>query len=186
MRLIPALARCGALVLTVPGWARERPFIDQEYDRSDISDPEPWSEQGFRLPDYPQEADLVAVAVGSPDRAFEYFLDARSLAVGADGVVRYTLVIRSPRGADNVSVEGLRCNEGLVRTYAYGGARGRLNPVPGADWEPIRLSGPYLHHRDLREFYLCHPREHRPLEREEILHRLREAARQGEPASFLP
>jgi hypothetical protein len=50
---------------------------------------------------------------------FRYFVDAASLSVGHDRVVRYILVARSPGGTENVTFEGLRCS-GEYRVYAVG------------------------------------------------------------------
>jgi hypothetical protein len=68
---------------------------------------------------------------------FRYFVDAGSLSVGTDGVVRYILMARSPSGVENVTFEGLRCS-GEYRVYAVGrpgdggwsGRPGQWRPVP--------------------------------------------------------
>ena len=66
------------------------------------------SEDTAPPPPYPRQADLIEFYV-SPTAEFKYFVDARSLSVGADRVVRFTLVARSPSGVDNVSYGGIRC-----------------------------------------------------------------------------
>lgn len=38
-----------------------------------------------------------------------YFIDGSTISVGADQVIRYTLVIVSSSGAQNISYEGMRC-----------------------------------------------------------------------------
>ena len=53
---------------------------------------------------------------------FRYFVDAASLSVGADRIVRYTLVALSPSGVENITFEGLRCS-GEYRVYAVGRPR---------------------------------------------------------------
>lgn len=57
------------------------------------------------------------------DSEFRYFVDAASLSVGADRIVRYAMIARSPSGVENVSFEGLRC-PGEYRIYAVGGSGG--------------------------------------------------------------
>jgi hypothetical protein len=168
------------------GWPRERPFIDNDWStREDVEDPQPWKEGGFVMPPYPDEEDLVEFPVDDPDSRFRYFVDAHNLSVGDDGVVRYTLVIRADAGADNVSVEGMRCNERQVRVYAYGGVRGKLHVMKDSQWEPIRRSGPYRYHTDLREFYFCDLHAHEPHPVSEIRHLLQAAPRRNDTSSFL-
>lgn len=48
----------------------------------------------------------------------EYALDPASIAVGGDGIARYSLLIRSAKGVDNVSHEGVRCVTGEWKMYA--------------------------------------------------------------------
>jgi len=86
----------------------------------DVLDGKPWESQKALVPPYPKEANLLPFYVGPP-KAFAYFVDSASVSVGPDGIVRYTLVARSPSGADNVSYEGIRCQTYETRTYAFGG-----------------------------------------------------------------
>ena len=71
-------------------------------------DTAPWHEQEARLPAYPKEERLIRFDTG-PTSTLRFFVDRDSLAVGADGVVRFTLVAKSD-GAANVSYEGIRCS----------------------------------------------------------------------------
>jgi hypothetical protein len=79
---------------------------------------------------------LVELELEAPTD-FRYFVDAASLSVGNDRVVRYILVARSPGGTENVTFEGLRCG-GEYRVYAVGrpgdagwsGRPGQWRPVP--------------------------------------------------------
>ena len=66
---------------------------------------------------------------------FRYFIDPGSVSVGADRIVRYALVARSPSGVENVSFEGLRC-PGDYRIYAVGRPGGGWGGRPGA-WRPV-------------------------------------------------
>jgi len=62
------------------------------HDRTQDSEP-------VKLPAYPNEEDLVGFFVTSASN-FKFFIDRRSLSIRSDGVVRYTLVARSPQGVD--------------------------------------------------------------------------------------
>ncbi|MGC2519023.1 MAG: CNP1-like family protein [Burkholderiales bacterium] len=82
-------------------------------------DHRPWEEQKAVLPPYPKPENLIKVYV-SAATSFDFFVDAMSVSVGQDGVVRYTLVARSRSGAMNVSFEGIRCKSRERKLYAFG------------------------------------------------------------------
>jgi len=165
-----------ALVLQVTQ-ARERAFVDEaSTNREDLPEPEMWKEGGVQLPPYPQEEDLLEFWVDDPQERFRYLIDGKNLSVGADGVVRYTLVIRSPRGADNVSFEGMRCDTREFKTYAYG-ARGEFKPIKAPVWERLKKTGPYRYHLNLRQLYFCQPMHFAPYAAEEIMRLLGETPR---------
>lgn len=133
---LPALAQVKS------DWEREQEVRD-------------WREGSFALPAYPKAPDLLPFQV-SAVRSFEFYIDGASLSVGDDGVVRYTLVARSPSGAENVSFEGIRCNTGTVRVYAFGQRDGRWSER-GTDWRPIdRAGGQRWHYTLWREFFCPH------------------------------
>lgn len=93
--------------------AQERKF-EYEFDHE-----KPWVELQSQLPPYPSEENLLKFDAG-PASTNLHYVDAPSIVVGDDGVVRYTLVIKSPQGAMNVSYDGIRCQTAEKRTYAYG------------------------------------------------------------------
>ena len=64
-----------------------------------------WKEAESKLPPFPRDENLVDLRLDYPGSRFSYFLDSDSLKPGDDGVVRYTLVIRSTSGASNVRSE---------------------------------------------------------------------------------
>jgi len=75
------------------------------------------------LPPYPPRGEFIEFFVSAASE-LRFFIEAGSLSVGPDGIVRYVLIARSPAGAVNVSYEGLRCETGEVRLYATGGEAG--------------------------------------------------------------
>ncbi len=158
--------------------ARERAFLDEpSSDRSDIEEGETWKEGGIELPPYPEEADLVEFQVDDPLARFRYFIDGRHLKVGEDQVIRYTLVIRSSSGSDNVSFEGIRCSTKTFKTYAFGNGRGELRPLKAPIWEQVKRNGPYRYHLSLRELYFCKPNQYEPYNAKEIVRLLGETPR---------
>lgn len=77
-----------------------------------------WAENKVEtLPPLPQAADLLSFDV-SQNTPLHFAVDAKSIDVGSDGVVRYTVVISSPSGARNVNYEGIRCDTYEWRQYA--------------------------------------------------------------------
>ncbi len=182
-RLLCAL--CLTLICTHAG-AKDRPFLDEMSNENKlVEDGAPWKEGTHSLPPYPQEDDLAAFNVDLPGSPFTYLLDERHLSVGEDGVVRYTLVIRSKSGAWNVSHEGMRCNVREIKVYAYGGGRGVLKAMKHPQWERMNINDPTRYHMDLREFYLCPPDQTEPNSKEEIVRLLHTAPRRNDAPGFL-
>jgi hypothetical protein len=103
---------------------------------------------------------------------FRFFVDAASLSVGSDGIVRYVLVARSPSGLENVSFEGMRCETNEVRIYALG-RDGSWVGRP-TDWRPIQPRSVSRWHNELFRNYFCPQREPIVSAREGVL-----ALRQG-------
>ena len=91
------------LTLAACGTQKALKGFDSDFDSS-----KPWAELQTQLPAYPKAENLLPFDAGPASDNFHY-IDAPSIAVGGDGVVRYTLVIKSPTGAMNVTYEGMRC-----------------------------------------------------------------------------
>jgi len=144
------LRRTAALLLaacaTLAGAQPKTDWEQREEERS-------WREGAPRMPAYPKDADLIEFRV-SAGSDFRFFVDASSLAVGADGVVRYTLVARSPSGANNVSYEGIRCKTGEYRVYARGHPDGTWAERP-SEWRSIEPRTMQRWHQALRREYFC-------------------------------
>src|SRR6185437_10944582 len=84
---------------------------------SDFDSSKPWAELQAQLPVYPKAENLLPFDAGPASNNLHY-IDAPSIAVGRDGIVRYALVIKSPTGAMNVTYEGMRCATDGVREDA--------------------------------------------------------------------
>ena len=98
------------------------------------------AEESLVLPPYPAPGKLVAFSVADSG-GFRFFIDAATLSVGSDGVVRYVMLARSPDGAHNVTFEGMRCAAGEYRIYALGRADGTWMESRSA-WRPLRGAAP--------------------------------------------
>src|SRR5580692_1571868 len=87
------------------------------------------------LPDYQA---LLPFEV-SKGTSLTFAIDPKSLSIGTDGVVRYTVVITSPAGARNVRYEGIRCGDGQMwKMYAAIDEDGAAWDIDTTtDWEKI-------------------------------------------------
>lgn len=115
-----------------------------------------WTEKDSQLPPFPEDDNLIEFQVTRPSASFSYFIDANSISyTEADGVVRYTLVIRSRNGANNVAFEGMRCTTNEYKTYAFGNGKGEFVRPRRIEWKPISENGYTRYRKDLAEFYFC-------------------------------
>ncbi|MHB0974427.1 MAG: CNP1-like family protein [Thiobacillus sp.] len=144
MRILTALLLCLPL-------AAHAEWLDFEHD---FEQDKPWVEVAARLPPYPKAENLIAFNVSSATRN-RFFVDAASISVGADKVVRYTVVIDAAGGARNVSYEGMRCETGERRLYAYGHPDGTWSKARNAGWEDIRFRSLLSYHKALYEDHFC-------------------------------
>ena len=112
-----------------------------------------WIEGAIKLPAFPRRGDLVEFDAGSAT-SFQFFIDGKSLSIGDDGVIRYTLIARSQSGAESVSYEGMRCKTGMYRVYALGHSDGSWRERP-SDWKPIDPWKASVWHRSLRREFFC-------------------------------
>lgn len=160
-----------ALFLCLPFSARaEWGQFDFEFDQD-----KPWSEVAVKLPAYPKAENLIPFNVSSATRN-KHFVDADSISVGEDRVVRYTVVIEAAGGAKNVSYEGIRCESGERRLYAYGHSDGTWSKARNAGWEGIKLRSLLSYQKALYEDHFC-PGGIRVRDGKEAVRNLRQAAR---------
>lgn len=147
IRLSPIL-----LAMLLAGQAAAEEWGHFEYDFD--ADYKPWQEVESRLPAPPGPESLHEFDVGG-GRGHRFFLDTKSISAGADGVVRYTVVIRTAGGAENVSFEGMRCETGERKIYAFGHAGGEWSRNKRARWDNIDARNPFSYHKQLFFHYLC-------------------------------
>jgi len=124
--------------------------FEEEFDDKD----KPWQEIAIQLPAAPAAGDLLPFYV-SPTATQSFAIDPKSLTIGADGVIRYTLVSQSQGGASNVSYEGIRCNSFEKKLYAFGRADGTWARSRRDQWEPITDNQANRQHAALAKDYFC-------------------------------
>ncbi len=114
----------------------------------------PWKELATTLPPPPVTKNQLPF-IASPATDNKFFVDAPSIHVGRDGVVRYTLVIQSPSGVRNVTFEGIRCRTGEYKIYAYGRDDGAWDRAQQAKWRPILYHDLNRPRRVLYDDFFC-------------------------------
>lgn len=128
-------------------------------------------EAPVELPPLPKEEDLQSFHV-SPTSNHTFMVDLSSISVAKDGVIRYTLVSRSRTGAMNISHEGIRCQTGDRKSYAFGRRSGDWVRSRRDEWSPLRDEGSNRQFAALANEYFCQGRTIRG-DRDEIVARLR-------------
>ncbi len=145
--LVPAIA--GLLLLALPAAAQWEGW-DYDFDQ----EKKPWAEIQSGIPAYPRQPNLIEFEAGaaSPHR---FFIDAESISAGGDGVVRYTLMIRTSGGATNVTFEGIRCAMREQKYYALGRSDGSWSRARDPQWRRIEYKEINRHHGVLFADYFC-------------------------------
>ena len=125
----------------------------QGYASDDDSAWRPPADAPLTLPAYPKAEDYLPFDV-NPITPFTFFIDAKSISV-ADGVVRFTLIAKSPNGAQNVSYEGIRCADEMYRVYAYGRDDHTWLKLRDSRWRPIPVDPRNSQRNVLYDNYFC-------------------------------
>jgi hypothetical protein len=123
---------------------------DYDHDRPK----EEFKELELKLPPYPADANLVAFEAGAAS-AHRFYIDSKALSIGEDGVVRYTLVVRTAGGATNVTYEGIRCDLRQVKIYASGRPDRTWAGARNPQWTRITTQQVNIHHGVLFGDYFC-------------------------------
>jgi len=148
---LAAILLLGLLPFTAAAqdWTFETDFDDESKQ---------WKEIEAKLPPYPKQESLLPLDAGSAT-LHKFFIDAPSLSVGADGVVRYTLVVKSAGGATNVTYEGIRCELRHQKLYAVGHSDGRWTRARDPRWRRIEYRDVNRHHGVLYSDIVCRGKE---------------------------
>lgn len=138
------LVCCAVLPMVAPSYADS----DEDYE------PKQWQEAEVVLPASPRQESLLPVQVSAATDN-QFFVDSATVSVGAEGIVRYVLVVLSREGARNVSFEGIRCETRERRIYAFGRQDGSWSKSKSDKW--VRILDVYAnrHHAALFLDYFC-------------------------------
>lgn len=155
--LLISLFACSTAVLA-DVWEKWDSYNQENQDNEGVED-FVWKEDGNNMPEYPKDGDLLEVSGPPAYRNYQYLIDAESLQIGADGVVRYGIVIRSASGADNAMYSGIRCTTNQIKNYAYGttdmDGKKKFIQKSNAAWKPFRSDGVMGYAPILAANYFC-------------------------------
>jgi hypothetical protein len=120
-----------------------------------VDEPErPWAEIEAKLPPYPKPANLIEFPLETLTGR-RYFIDSDSISIGKDGVARYTLVMKSPGGSENVAHEGIHCKTNRYRYYAFGRPDGTWVKARNDEWRSFEVQDKTRHYGVLFSYYFC-------------------------------
>lgn len=131
------------------------PALAQSQFEEDFDDTgKTWQEITVQLPAPPGADSLVPFYV-SPTATQNFAIDEKSLSIGKDSVIRYTMVATSPAGAKNISYEGIRCETFERKSYAFARADGTWARSRRDQWEPIMRNAANRQHGVLASDFFC-------------------------------
>lgn len=113
-----------------------------------------WQEAAWDLPAMPQADELLPFYVSAATNN-KFYVDAASLSVGSDGVVRYTLLVLTSGGGRNLGFEGMRCETRERRLYASGRIDGAWSKSRSNQWSRIQDAAANRHYAALFLGYFC-------------------------------
>lgn len=143
------LAVCLALPLAAAAQLQPR---DRAADSIDWDKDKDKPESEAQLPPPPQN--LIRYDPGRPS-SMQFFVDAPSVSLSEDGLVRFTSVARGEGSSANVTFEAIRCTTREYKIYAYGKADGTWSPARDPQWKPIRTVQLDGHRATLFLNYFC-------------------------------
>ena len=120
----------------------------------DIAPDEQWREVEVALPSYPLEENLAPFQIRG-NTSYTFFADTESVRIDEDAVVRFTVVARAPSGLDNVSFEGIHCEEKRYKIYAVGSADHEWSLLPNPHWAQLETTTYNDYRYSLYQHYLC-------------------------------
>lgn len=154
MRVLAGAVALVALAALPPADAQAPKVRDQAADAIDFDADKDKPESDAPPPTPPRPEDLVRYDPGRPG-SMTYYIDAKSLSISPEGIIRYTNVAKGEGAAQNVTYEGIRCDTREKKTYAYGRADGTWNVVRDPQWSPIRTQNVEGYRYALYQDYFC-------------------------------
>lgn len=141
-------------LLTASTFAQAQYRTIDPADENDPLAPRTWFEATIKMPEGPPSSNLKPFFV-SKNTPLTFAIDAQSLTVGKDDVIRYVLVVTSPTGAQQVNYEGLRCETYEWRLYATLQSGTNWIKTPNSRWQAVKGSSYNRYHSALAQDAFC-------------------------------
>jgi hypothetical protein len=88
------------------------------------------------FPAYPSDTGLLEFYTRQNSQN-HFYVDPNALSIGADRVIRYSVVVKSPSGARTISYEGLRCKTSEYKIYGFGVTEGQWTKARSSEWRNV-------------------------------------------------
>jgi CNP1-like family len=145
-QIVEVMACLASIVLLNVALAdQEKPYDFEE---------KPWVESETKLPEYPKQQNLIEFYVGPTERN-KFFVDGSTIDIGADGVVRYVMVLKTSGGATNVTFEALRCATREFKLFAIGRSDATWDKIDVPRWHLIENKTINQYRAVLSRNFLC-------------------------------
>lgn len=108
----------------------------------------------YALPPVPTESSVVRINLGSAGERYKFGVDARSIMVAPNDVVRYAIWSAGPSGKQSARYEGIRCSTGERRLYAWTRSN-NWALVKNSPWQNTAASGNHKLQQLLFEQVFC-------------------------------
>ena len=122
---LASIALAAAVALTACRSTEDRWLRVPDPDEQSADEGGTRKEDALALPPFPADDRLLGFEIGGASRN-AYYVDAASISIGADWMIRYTAVVVSPSGARSITYEGMDCSDYAYKLYAMGRADGHL------------------------------------------------------------
>jgi hypothetical protein len=112
------------------------------------------AEKELLLPAFPQQENLIEFYAGEMT-SNHFLIDPMSLSVDKEGVVHYTMVIKTSGGSTNINYESIRCDLKQVRLHATGRSDGIWSRARVSEWRDIENKIVNRQHAELSRNFFC-------------------------------
>lgn len=126
----------------------------QYYQREAFEEAKEWKEAVVTFPEAPIDGNLIEIYLNATSQN-RFWVDRKSVSVGDDGVVRYSLVVLSAGGVRGVTYEGIRCETRELRRYATLRPDNEWAKSRNENWSRITESPGHRQHAVLFLQHLC-------------------------------
>lgn len=115
-----------------------------------------WQEDNILLVKLPDEDDLITFSGVAAYPQYKYAIDGKTLSIGKDEVIRFSIVISSSQGGKNSYFQGISCNNSNIKSYAYASSSSKdFISYQTPQWKKLSNSGSMGYSQNLADFYFC-------------------------------